>query len=208
MARTKAAAYHGIQNMKFAKKTGGTYAAEPILLKYAKSLNPSALLEAVEQHADNRLLFRIPKDDGYEGEIGTTGQDPDFETLIGAAMDGTNGVIRTGLVSYARGALYYEFIERNAEGQASVAKVWMYNVEIGKGNESYTTDTNSAEFGDYTYPFRAYGDPVKAATGDADYLDANGMGRVAMMYISRPGDTGYDTFGATVPVPKAPAAGG
>lgn len=208
---TKAAAYHGVQNMRFAPRTGEAYATGDAVLPllYAKSINPSALLEAQEQYADNRLLFRVPSDKGYEGEIGTTAPDPELDKAAGFALEGAGGLIATNQVSYPKGALYYEFIERDADGQASVAKVWLYNVEIGKGSGTHSTDTNTVEFGTYSYPFRVYGDTLMAADGAAAYQDAKGLGRTAMMYTCRPGDEGFDTFGDSVPAPKvaAPAAG-
>lgn len=205
-ARTKAAGYHGVQNMAFAARTGDAYASSVTKLLYAKNINPTSLLEAVEQHADNRLLFRVPNDKGYEGEIGTTAPDVEFEKQAGYAMEGANGVIKTNLAFYARGALYYEFLETDKDGVPSVAKVWLLNVEIGKGSENHSTDAGSIEFGEYKYPFRAYGDPLKNTEGTSDYLDARGLGRTAYMIVCRPGDTGYATFGATVPVPKVAAS--
>lgn len=203
--RTKAAGYHGVEGVKFAAKKGEEYDA-PIELLYAKGINPSALLEAVEQHADDRLLFRIPNDKGYEGEFSTTAPDPEFEKLAGFSLEGASGLIRANVAAYTRGALYYEFIERDAVGLASKVKVWMYEVEVGKGSESYTTDTDNVQLGTYTYPFRVYGTPVMDAEGTTKYQDARGMGRTAFMYVCRVGDTGYDTFGDAVPVPKLATA--
>ncbi len=201
----KAAAYHGVQNMKFAKRADGTYATELLDMPYAKSLDPSALLEASEQHADNRLIFRVPKDDGYEGSIGTTGRDAALEKELGMEIDGAVGTLRVGLTSYTKGALYYEYIERDGDGQASVIKVWMYNLEIGKSNESYTSDTSTAEFGEYAYPFRAYGEKVKNAEGTGTYRDEKGNEKTAFMCICGPKDPGYETFGDSVPEPKVKA---
>ncbi len=202
--RTKAAAYHGVENVKFAPKTSAGYAEDDAILpvKYAKNLNPSSLLEAVEQYADNRLLFRVPNDKGYDVELGTTGPDGELEKAAGYAMEGASGLISVGQVAYARGALYYEFIERDETGQASKVKCWMFNVEVGKGTGTYTTDESSVTFGTYTYPMRVYGDTLMDSTGTAAYVDSKGLGRTAFLYTSRPGDTGYDTFGDSVPVPK------
>lgn len=206
--RGKAAGYHGIQNMKFAKKAaGGTYETTLLELKYAKNLNPSAVLESAEQYADDRLVCRVPSDTGYEGEIGTTAPDPELEKAAGFAVEGANGLIGTDIVSYLRGALYYEFKETDENGQDSVCKVWMLNVELGKGSATYTTDKNSLEFGSYSYPFRAYGDTLMGSTGQTAWLDERGLGRKAFLYTARPGDEGYADFGASVPVPKVAAAG-
>lgn len=206
--RSKAAGYHGVQNMKFAPKADGAYSESILDMKYAKSINPSALLEAAEQYADNRLVCRIPSDTGYEGEIGTTAPDPEVEKAAGFTLEGAGGLITTNITSYLRGALYYEFLENDEDGKQSVVKVWMFNVEIGKGSQSYTTDQASLTFGSYSYPFRAYGDTLKDAEGTGDYVDERGVGRTAFMITARPDDDGYATFGDTVPVPKVAAAEG
>lgn len=197
----KAAGYHGVQNVKISTKENGKYGVVTDF-KYAKNISLNSLASAIEQHADNRLIFRVPKDEGYEGELGTTSQDIELEKKLGYYQDGKNGGIKTNLVSFARNAVYYEFIENSKDGIASAVKVWLYNVEIGKASENNTTDTDSIEFGAYTYPIRIYGDSLMDSTGEEEYLDDKGLGRLAFMYISRPGDEGYETFGDTVPVPQ------
>lgn len=204
--RKKAAGYHGIQNMKFAPKEGATYATALLDVAYAKNINPSSLLEAVDQYADNRLLFKVPNDTGYSGEIGTTAPDPELEKKAGYAIEGANGLIGVNVAQYLRGALYYEFIENDENGMPSVAKVWMFNVELGKGSATHASDAKSVEFGEYKYPFTTYGDTLMDTDGTGDYLDKNGLGRTAFMYTARPGDTGYADFGKTVPAPKVAAS--
>lgn len=206
--RKKAAGYHGVQNMHFAPREEADYADALLAMEYAKNINPSSLLEAVEQYADNRLLFKIPNDNGYDGEIGTVAPDPELEKAAGYALEGANGLIGVSVVKYIRGALYYEFIETDENGVSSVVKVWLFNTEIGKGSSTHSTDTKSVEFGEYKYPFTVYGDKLMNSTGDKEYLDENGMGRKAFMYTARPGDAGYATFGDSVPVPKLAATGG
>lgn len=205
--RKKAAAYHGVENVRFAPKTAQAYATGEGILKvlYAKSLNPSALLEAVEQYADDRLLFRVPNDKGYDVELGTTAPDPELDKSAGFALEGASGLLAVQMVNYARGALYYEYMERDENGVASKVKCWMYNVEIGKGSGTHTTDESSVSFGTYTYPARVYGDELMDESGTKEYVDDHGMGRKAFLYTARVGDEGYDTFGDAVPVPKLAA---
>lgn len=207
MNRTKAAAFHGVENVKFAPRTNGKYASGEDILKvlYAKSLNPSSLLEATEQFADNRLLFRVPNDKGYDVEFGTTAPDPELDKAAGFAVEGANGLLSVEQLNYARGAMYYEFKERDEDGKVSMAKCWMFNVELGKGSGNHATDESSIAFGSYTYPARVYGDDLMDNTGTKPYVDDKGMGRKVFMYTSRPGDEGYDTFGDEVPAPKMPA---
>ena len=210
MTRTKSGGYHGVQNVKFVPKTGDAYPVDGVIpMSFAKNLTLTPVLEAVEQYGDNVLLFRVPRDDGYEGELGSTAPDFELEKAAGYALEGADGLIRTNMPYYTRGALYYEFLETDTMGRDSVTKVWLYNVELGKGAESYATDTKSLTFGEYKYPLRAYGDRVKDSAGTKDYLDERGLTRVAAMKVCRPEDKSYADFGEAVPVPKmaAPAGG-
>lgn len=56
------------------------------------------------------------------------------------------------------------------------------------------------------YPITVYGTRIKDSAGTADYVDERGNKLDCFMVISAPEDEGYDTFDATVPVPKAPTA--
>lgn len=195
--------------MKFApRKADGSYDNEGIIdMMYAQSINPSAVLENAEQFADNRLVCRIPSDQGYDGSIGTTSQDPPLEEAAGFLYSGANGAITTNVASYFRGALYYEFIAHGEDGKAVKVKSWMLNTEIGKGSETHNTDKKSLEFGAYEYPFHCYGDPMMAADGETRYVDENGVERTAYIYRAVPGDEGYADFEKSVPTPKvAPVA--
>jgi len=205
----KFAAYHGVRNMKFApKKADGTYDSENIIeLLYAQSINPSAVLEDAEQFADDRMVCRIPSDQGYDLTVGTTSQDPALEEAAGFLIAGAAGAVTTDVTSYLRGALYYEFTAHGEDGRAVRVKTWMFNTELGKGSETHATDKKSLEFGAYEYPGHCYGDPLMAADGTTRYVDDNGMERTAYMVRAVPGDEGYDTFGAAVPLPKVAAAG-
>lgn len=203
--RRKAAAYHNISNMKFAPKKAGAY-QEPFEMLYALSLSLNAQVSATEQYADGRLVCRIPSDTGYEGEVGTTAQDPELEKAAGFAIEGASGLITGNVASYLRGALYYEHLEEEEEGAPSVVKTWLLGVEIGKGSKSYTTDKASVELGSYAYPIRVYGEKVKDSDGIKEYLNERGVGMLALIYSAWPEDGDYATFGDTVPVPKVAAA--
>lgn len=205
--RVRAAGYHGISHVKFAPRQKGTYATDFIPLAYAQNLGLNAKLEGTELFADNRLVCRVPSDTGYEGEIGMTTSAPELEKAAGFALEGADGLITTNVASYLRGALYYEHMETGEDGVSRVVKTWVLNTEIGKGSKTHSTDQSGVQFGSYSYPFRTYGETLMAADGTSEYLDENGVGRLAFFYSAWPDDAGYADFGKTVPVPKvAPAA--
>ncbi len=204
MIRKKAAAYHGVQNMKFAPKKAGVY-GEPFAMPYAQSISLNAQVSSADQYADNRLVCRIPSDTGYEGEFGTTGQDPELEKMAGFAIEGANGLITGNITRYMRGALYYEHTEADDDGIESVVKTWLFGVEIGKGSKNHTTDKNGAELGAYAYPIRVYGEKAMSSDGKKEYLNDRGVGMIACIYSAWPEDADYVTFGDAVPVPKVAA---
>lgn len=187
-------AYHGIQNVKFAPKAAEGYAEEFISLPHAKNLGFTSLLEDAEVYGDNRLLLRVPNDRGYTIEFGRPATFPELEKAAGYAVEGPNGVIGTNVAQYLSGAVYCEFIEIGKDKRSYAVKVWVYNVEIGKGSPNHSTDTRSLEFGEYKYPGTVYGDPLMDSAGTAPYRDELGMERLSFMYTARPGDTGYDDF--------------
>lgn len=197
----KSAGYHGVDEVKYVLRNAEESTIKN--MKYAKNISLNVLLNAIEQYADDRLIFRLPKDDGYEGELGTTAQDIDLEKDLGYLMESDAGQIRTGLVNYNKVDIYYEFQEADENGINSKTKVWLFNVEIGKANQDHTGDESTIEFGTWQYPIRVYGTELLDATGEGTYLDENGMKRIALMYVCRKGDAGYDTFGDSVPVAKA-----
>lgn len=203
--RMRAAGYHGINKVKFAPKRKGVYATEFIKLEYAQSLGLNAKLEGTELYADNRLVCRVPSDTGYEGELGMTTSAPELEKAAGFALEGEAGLITTNVANYLRGALYYEHLETDEDGVNRLVKTWVLNTEIGKGSKTHSTDQASVQFGSYSYPFRSYGDPLMAADGTSEYLDENGVGRLAFFYSAWPDDPGYADFDKTVPVPKVAA---
>lgn len=212
MTKTNPIGYHGVENVKYAPKTDKEYTTSFIPLANAKNLGFTSTLEDSELYADNQLLARIPNDKGYTAEFGTTALLPDLEKAAGYSIDAASGVIGSNVVQYLRGALYYEFTEIGADKKSYKVKVWAYNAEIGKGALNHSTDEKSITFGEYKYPITIYGDPLMDAQGAKAYIDELGMGRMAFMYTSRPWDTGYETFGDAVPIPKvktaAPPAGG
>lgn len=199
---TQALGFHGIRNAKYCKR--GETAGTVTIIPYVKNIALNALFESVDQYANDKLILQIPRDRGYDGELGVTAPDPVLDKALGYQLDGAAGNIKVGAVKQGRFDLYYEMTMEQSGG-AKLRKVWLYNVQLGKGAENTATDAESIEFGTYTYPIRVFGTPLMAAEGDAEYVDSDGMGRTAYMIYADPDDAGYDTFGDTVPAAKIKA---
>lgn len=202
--REKAAAYHGVEGVKFAPLlSSGEYAPKAQMLDvlYAKSLSLTSQVEAQEQYADDRLLFKVPQDKGYDGELGTTAPDPELEKVAGFALEGSRGLLQVAQVNYARGALFYVYEERDRNGRVYKVKCWCLNVEVGKGSKTHNTDESAVNFGAYAYPLHVYGEDTLQSDGETRYVDDDGVCPTTYFITCWPNDPGYAAFGDSVPKP-------
>lgn len=192
----------GIHDVKFAPKTGENYATALLELPFILGLTLNSKVEPVEVYASDELQLNIPSDTGYEGELNATAPDPALDKAAGLTIEGATGLIGVDMTLYAYGALYFEHTQYPKNAPACTVKVWLLNVEIGKGSESFTTKKKSPEMGNYAYPLKVLGDTLMAFDGLKPALDENGMRHKSFRLTRYPGETGYDTFGEAVPVPK------
>ena len=204
----QAAAYHGISGAKYALRTNGAPGTPVVAIEYAKSMSFAPQVEEQPVYANDRKVLALVSDTGYTGSLGTSAQDRGFETALGHIMTTAQGQATVNLLGHKRADLYYEYKEESEGGVVYTVKVWALNVEVGKATLEHATDENTAKIGEYAYPITVYGDKIKAATGDGYYRDANGNELTATSVISLPGDTGYATFGDTVPGVKMAPSGG
>ena len=199
------AGYHGCANAKYKASKADAAVTN---LDYVVNISLDPQINKTPRYANNRMVLNVMSDNGYTGNLGVTAKDPELEKAIGRAIAISTG--GTGIVGGAGATrldgLYYEFKEEREKQPTIVKKVWLLNVELSPASENAATDADSVSFGEYVYPITVYGETVKASTGDADYVDENGNRLTCFMIICAPGETGYDTFDKSVPVPKAAAA--
>lgn len=189
------AGYHNIKN--------GAYSHAKTVKKiaYSKAISLDPQIAEATQYANGKLVAKITSDSGFSGSLGVTAQDPELEKDIGRSVkmaDGSSGIVGGANPIHLEG-LYYEFFEESEDGARSTVKVWLHNVEIGASSFNHNTDSNSVEFGEYSYPLTVYGSPVLESEGK-EYVDNKGVGRTCFMSICRPGESGYTTFAEKVPV--------
>lgn len=192
--------FHGVEGVKYCPRVNGQKGTTMVDVPYAQSIALSTVLNNTDRYADNRLVLQIPSDDGYDGTFGASARNDDLEKALGYLNETAAGLVKTNIPYYSRGDFFYTFKAEFENAPAQVYKVWLLNVQCGKTAENANTDTNSINFGAYEYPIRVYGDNAVTSDGDP-YLDENGFKRVVTMIVSRPGDSGYDTFENEVPDP-------
>ena len=201
--KKQAAAYHGAENGKYALRgADGTPGETVEIFQYLKSVAYDPDVDTQEIYANDCKIMSIISDQGYTGSIGTTAQDRAFEEALGHLLTLDGMIADVNSNGFNRIDFYYEYKEETPNGTPYMVKVWILNLEVSKSSKENKTDEKSVSIGEYSYPITIYGDKVKSADGSAVYRDANGMEWIATRLIAVPGDTAYETFGDSVPVPK------
>ena len=206
MSNKQGAGFHGVDALKYAVLGGETTTVVPS--EYVVGVSLSRQINKTQQHANNRMVCEVASDNGYTGTINTTAPETDFETALGMVMNvagGARAVVNRGATP--RVSIYFETIVNYENGTNEVVKTWLLNVGVSEPESiEHNTDTDSVTFGSYAYPITVYGETLKAASGDNDYVDAKGFKHRVFRLDSYPGDEGYANFGASVQEPKMPTA--
>ena len=180
--------------------------AQVKLLQFLKGISENFSENTADQYANGEMVGSVKGATKITGEIQTTGRDPELEALIGLEIGTDAGVARTIGRATKRLDLHFSYIEADDEGKQSKVKVWMFNVELGKPTRNHETKTDSVTLGTYAYPYTAYGVKLKAATGEGNHVDENGMEVLIHDLECRATDANYANFFKSVPAPKYKAA--
>jgi len=80
--------------------------------------------------------------------------------------------------------------------------LWLLNVRVSPANETFNQNTDSVNPNNTEYALTILGVNKKATGGTADFIDPVTGDTVKVWRMSsKPTDSGYATFGASVPVP-------
>jgi hypothetical protein len=207
--KAQSPAYHGIRNAKYCVRGEDGAAGSTVAdLSFAKSISFEPAVETLDVYANDQKVLALISDKGYSGEFGTTAQDRAFETSLGQAIEVESGTADINIIGYKRFDMYYEYTEYTSSNNLPyTVKVWVLNAEASKATKEYNTNEDTPTIGEYLYPITVYGDKILDKEGTNTYKDANGNELVATRVIAVPSDTGYATFGDSVPKVKMKSVG-
>lgn len=157
-------------------------------------------------YGDGYVIDTIPSDKGLTGSLATTLLNDEYEIDMGRKIELATGLADIKQLDSIPHNIYFEIFAREIEGankgKNQVVKIWLLNVTTGKPGETFKQNEDGITVTTYENSLTVLGVPVKAATGDENYRDANGNEIYATKVVCYPDMTGYATFGDTVPVPK------
>jgi hypothetical protein len=194
-----------IRNVKYAVKDPITHLyGTPKDLAHAESLSLEAVFSTQKQYGDGKIIATLSSDKGMTGSLILVQPAEDYEKDMGRKKVLDGGVADVTQLDDVEHAIYYEF-SSVVSGVKSTFKAWLFNVISGRHSEALTQSKENPTINNIDIPLTVMGDTVKNAAGTADYVDEKGNGLIGTRLVSKPTDTGYATFGDTVPVLKVTA---
>jgi hypothetical protein len=166
------------------------------------SLDKNLSTQAI--YGDGELQLNLINDKGYTGTIGMTARDIEFETALGMQMELDGGLAEIQQTAAVPISLYFETNFVGADGVVKTKKVWLFGVEVSAPSEALDQNTDDPAIATVEYGITVKGTYLKDTDGETDYIDTTTGNKVKVFKLSSiPTDTGFDSFGDTVPVPTA-----
>lgn len=192
-----------VKNVKYAVPALGVYGAVKDLA-YANSISLEADYNEIKLYGDGEILAVLGDDKGKTGTLSVTTIEKDYEVDMKRSMEAQSGLAEIQQRGSVEHAIYFE-TDAVKDGIAFTVKRWLFGVSTGKASETYSQTTDDPTINNYDYPLTILGTNLKKATGDDNYVDANGNTIRVFSLTAFPEDTDFATFGAAVPIPRVKA---
>lgn len=158
-------------------------------------------------YGDGKIVCTLVNERGKNAVLTLNNICDDYEIAMGRKMKTTEGLADIKQIKTVGHNVYFEIcnIVKTESGttKTTVAKTWLLGcISATRPSESYdqtTTDINESSF---ELPFVVNGINLLNAEGTAKYVDADGNELIALQVTKVPGETGYESFEDTVPIPK------
>lgn len=172
-------------------------------LGYLASVTTDKNMSTTEKYGDGELQLTLITDKGGTGSLELTARDSEFEKDLGFAMDIENGVAEIQVLENKTIAVGFESYITLASGVTKTKKVWLIGVNVAPAGDALSQNTDSTNEATASYGITIKGTNLKASSGEGDYVDTNGNTIKVFKVSCLPGQTGYENFLDSVPVPKA-----
>lgn len=186
-----------------ASDDGGAATVKP--LTYMNTFSKERAPQTKKIYGDGEEQETLVNEKTMSGTLGVTARDKEFERDLGFTEEMANGEGEVALASLKRAHIGFETEVKEKGKPAKVKKVWVFNAEVMPASESLTQNQDDITPSTADYSYTAYGVNKKNSTGTSDYVDENGQTKKVFTLSSMPGETDYETFLESVPIPKMKA---
>lgn len=206
MAGEKTLVRFNIKNAAYALKDQDGGFQTPVPYGYSDSIALEADYAEKIIYGDGRKVLTIPNDKGKTGTLSLLALNNDYEIAMGRRMKTASGTAEIKQRASVEHALYFETEYMDADGTVKTAKTIVYGVTSSRPSETYNQTTDDVNNNNVDYPLTIKGVAMKDSEGADVYKDTNGNIVYAWQETVIPGDPGYENFGKTIEVPKAPSS--
>lgn len=177
-------------------------------LTYLDSLSLTRNVNTTSIYGDGEEQELLVSDSSVSGSLGMTAPDEQFEKDLGYIEDLADGQGSKLIKSLPPVNIYCEVYFQEKGSPAKVKKLWLLNARVTPPGETFSQNTDSVNPNNSEYPLTVLGVNKKASGGASDYIDPTTGDTVKQWKVSsKPTDSGYATFGASVPVPTQAGGG-
>lgn len=188
-----------VKNGQYAVKSGSSWVISP--LTWLNSFSKEKDMDTTDIYGDGDRQLRLFNDRGFSGTLGLTAQDVEYNKALGFNMQLSAGLAEVQQLASIEHCIYFETQYAGKDGVTKTKKTWVFGVVAQAPSETYDQNTESINQSTVEYDITISGVNTMAAGGQSEYTDANGNTVKTYTLSMYPGDTGYDTFENTVPVP-------
>lgn len=192
-----------VKNGQYAIKSGNAWVISP--LTWLNSFSKEKDLDSSDIYGDGEKQLTLVNDKGFTGTLGLTAQDYEYNKALGFNVQLSNGLAEVQQLSSIEHCIYFETQYTGKDGVAKTKKTWVFGVNAQAPSETYDQNTDSVNQSTIEYAITIKGVNTMDSTGEVEYKDENGNTIKTFTLSKVPGDTGYDTFENTVPVPTMSA---
>ena len=188
-----------IKNAKYAVKTSEGYGSV-VPFGYSDSLEADYSEKII--YGDGRKVAIIPTDRGKTGSLVLLALDEAYELAMKRRMKTMNGTAEVKQLAAVEHAIYFETEYMEEDGSVLTAKTVLYGVTSGRPSEAFNQTTDDVNNNNVSYPITIKGEEILDSTGKSPYKDEDGNVLRAWQETVLPGDSGYETFGTTISLPR------
>lgn len=190
-----------VQNIHYAVKEGGEYAA-PVSYGTAIKMALEADSAVKKIYGDGRRICSIVNEKGKTGTMTTNNVSDEYEIAMGRKIKTASGLAEIKQQKNVEHAIYFETCGLDSDGGMPIAKTWVYGVTSSRPSESFDQNTDDINESSFDTALEIGGTPLLAADGKTYKDEVTGNDVIVWQMTVTPDDPEYATFGDAVVLPK------
>lgn len=170
---------------------------------YLAGITTDKNINTAEKYGDGEVQLTLITDKGSTGTLELTARDYEFESALGFAKQIAQGLAEVQVMENKTISIGFECYFTGKDGITKTKKIWFFGVNVAPAGQSLSQNTDGSNESTASYPITIKGVNLKNSEGTEDFVDATTGNTLKIFKVSSvPGDSGYEDFLKSVPIPK------